>query len=262
MGTFEVALARLASLDDAELARAAQWRGRRATAQFVLYSLLREEQLALVRAQRSWEPTEAERILALAQQAFGDLRGLLVGRPDSLLDRPPAAEEWSLRQLLRHVLAAELRYATQTLYSAHRADDEPVAIPPERLPCDRLNPPEPQYAETRTAGIARILDRLAAARAQTDGLAGGLADALLARPSIWGEREVDVRYRLHQVGAHIAEHAIQCEKILSVLGERDGEARRIVRRISAARGAHEAVSEAAALRALDGEYATVAAALS
>lgn len=259
-GTFETAMARFASLDDDALRRVGRWRGREVPLQLLLYNVLREEQHALVRAQLAWQPTEVERTLGLAQQAFGDLRGLLVGRDDALLDRAPAPGEWSLRDLLRHVLAAELRYAAQVLYSAHRRDDEPLAIPPERLPCDRLSPPEPQYADTRTVGLARILQRFAAARAQSDGLLGGLSDAVLARPSIWGV-EVDVRYRLHQIAAHIAEHVVQCEKVLSLLGERDGEARRAVRRISGTRGAHEAISDPATLRALDAEYAAVVAEL-
>ncbi len=258
VGAFESALGRLASVDDAALGRRVTWRGwggSEATVQFLVYQLLREEQAALVAAEHASRVSEVERILRLAQQAFGDLRGLLAGREDRLLDREPAVGEWSLRAILRHVLAVELRYAAQILYSAHRREEEPLAIPPERLPCDRLSPPDPQYADTRTAGMSRILERLADARAGTDGLVSGLPEALLVRPSLWGSAEIDVRLRLHQVAAHIVEHVVQCERTLETLGARDGEARRVMRRISAVRGAHETISEDAALRRLDGEYA-------
>lgn len=246
-------MARFASLEDEALARPWAWRSREATVRDALYRSLEEEHAALVRARGAWEPTEGERILALAQRAFGDLRGLLVGLLDPLLDRAPAEREWSLRQVLRHLLGAERRQATQVVYAAHRAEGEPMRMPDERLPKD-------DDAEV-SGDAARILDRFAALRAQSDSLCGGLPQGALSRPTIWSGHEVDVRFRLHRFASHITEHTIQCEKTLELLGARQSEARRIVRRIWAARGELEAIDDEATLRALEAAHAERAASL-
>jgi hypothetical protein len=49
----------------------------------------------------------------------------------------------------------------------------------------------------------------------------------MTRPTVWGHFEIDLRFRLHR----FAEHTIQCDKTLAVLGWRPTEARRIVRQV-------------------------------
>jgi hypothetical protein len=56
-------------------------------------------------------------------------------------------------------------------------------------------------------------------------------------------------------------HTIQCEKVLCRLGQPENEARRLVRRISEARGSYEWLSEAALLSSLDAEHRSVAGSL-
>jgi hypothetical protein len=232
-----------AGLDDAALAGEWRWRDGRMRVRDALYRSLEEEQDALVRARAAWQPTEAERILALAQRAFGDLRGLLVGVEEVLLDREPAPGEWTLRVVLRHALLVERRYAVHVAYGAHRRDAEPVQVPEERLPTER---------DVDASGdVDQILARLGAARAQTDALCGVLPPAALSRPTRWGQFDVDLRFRLHRFAAHLVEHTIQCEKTLEALGARQSEARRIVRRIWATRGELEATGDDAALTGLD-----------
>lgn len=50
---------------------------------------------------------------------------------------------------------------------------------------------------------------------------------------------------------HVVEHTIQCEKALRALGWSEPEGRRIVRRIWATRGEHEALAPVGGLAALD-----------
>lgn len=230
------ALGRIGLWSDGDLARAMPvGDGRTARGQFVLYDLLRHEQAPAAGPQPAHR-TEAARIQDLAQAAFGDLVGLLVGRDDSLLENARDGE-WSLRDLLRHAIAVELRYAAQVEYAAGRGNEEPLAIPDDRLPCDRLSPPDGEFGDSRTGGIARVLELLGKARRLTDERLAHLTDAALERPSLWGKLEMPVRMRLHQTAAHLTEVVIQTEKCLG--GELDSEARRIVRRCSAVRGAHE-----------------------
>ena len=180
---------------------------------------------------------------------------MLVGRSDDLLDGTRDGE-WTLRDVLRHAIAVELRYAAQVEYSALRRDDEPLAIPADRLPCDRLAPPEPQFARTRTAGVSEMLELLGVARRATDDRLAALPDAALERPSLWGTLPMTVRMRLHQVAAHLTECVIQSEKCLA--SEGSSEARRILRHAAAVRGAHERWSAPVARAELDARYRALA----
>ncbi|MDP9319821.1 MAG: DinB family protein [Chloroflexota bacterium] len=208
---------------------------------YALYHSLEDEQRAVIAAPRA--PTESARILGLAQSAFGELRGLLAGVGDTLLDQAPVAGEWSVRETLAHAIGVERSYRTNVEYSIARTAAEPVLMPSERRP-------KPDPADTVGAAL-EIVAHFAARRAETDAALGNLAEAELARPTMWGGAEVDVRHRLHRFASHIAEHAHQCEKAIRALDAYGGDARAICRRIGAMRGLHERRSDDARLRALD-----------
>ena len=212
-----------------------------------LYGLLRREQAIAASAQPS--RSEAARILDFAQAAYGDLVGVLVGRDDHLLDSARDGE-WTLRDLLRHAIAVELRYAAQVVYSATRAEKDPVEIRPELLPCDRLSPPDPEYAASRTGGVTEVLELVGSARTDSDARLANVPDSALGRPSLWGKQPIDVRMRLHQIAVHLTETAIQIEKIVGS----GGEIRAIVRRCCIARGLHERWGSAKDRASLDEAY--------
>ncbi|MDP9246325.1 MAG: DinB family protein [Chloroflexota bacterium] len=188
-------------------------------------------------------PTEAPWILSLAQSALGELRGLLAGLDDALLDRAPAEGEWSLRETLAHAIGVERSYRANTSYSVTRVGADPVLMPTERRPA-------PDPGDT-AGGVLDILGRFAARRAETDAAFATLDEAALARPTVWGGYDVDVRHRLHRFASHITEHAYQCEKAIRALDAYGGDARAICRRIGAMRGLHERRSDPVTLRALD-----------
>ncbi len=217
-----------------------------------LFAMLDAEEAQAVRV-RATPLSDANAILALAQRAYGDLRGLVIGLPDDLLDRAPRAGEWPLRQTLQHVISGELGYHAAALYAIARRDGEPVAFPQDRRPS-----PDAERIARGSAGD--LLGYLSEVRARSDRDLAGLDAEALRRPSVYGGREIDVRYRLYRFGAHVVEHTIQCETTLEALGFRAGDARRTVRRISAARGAHEHLSTPDALATLDAEHTTKAAA--
>ena len=84
--TFEESLRALARLSDRDLERKWTWpQHGEADLRNAFFYLLMHEQHALVSA--ATPTNEADRILALAQRAFGDLRGLLLAVPDALLDK-------------------------------------------------------------------------------------------------------------------------------------------------------------------------------
>lgn len=216
-----------------------------------LYDVLRDEQ----RLAASPQPPgrrEIDRILDLAQAAYGRIVSLLVGRDDEVLERARDGE-WSLRDLMRHLIAVELRYAEQVVWAAERRDVDPLPIPAERLPGDRLAPPEPEYLGSRTGGIADVLGLLGRARYVADERLAPLRDDVLSRPSLWGQREMTIRMRLHQTAAHLVEGHVQASRMLGV--EVDGEARRILDHVCAVRGLHERWSDGSEREMLDRRYA-------
>jgi hypothetical protein len=243
----DIALAGFAALDETALARPWSWRGKELDVRYALYRTLEEAQEAQTRVTAAAHP-ESRRILSLAQRAFGDLRGLLVGLPADLIDRKPAPDEWPLRETLRHMLAVEQRYMLQSIYAIERTDADPMKLTEDRLPT----------AATLDASgdLPVVLGRLAAARAETNRRLGEVAAAGMTRPTIWVHWDIDVRFRLHRFASHVVEHTIQCEKILDGLGWRPTEGRRIARQISALIGEIEglgAVAESQKLEALVAE---------
>lgn len=227
MTDFDTALTGFAALDEEALSRPWSWRDGQMDVRYALYRTLEDAQEAHVRAVAGPHP-ESRRILALAQRAFGDLRGLLLGLPAELLDQPPRAGEWPVPETLRHMLLVERRYALQTRYAVERSDADPVRIPDDRLPTGSQM--------DVSGGMGALLARLGEARGETNRWLGGVALGAMTRPTVWAHYEIDVRFRLHRFAAHVAEHAIQCEKTLVALGYRLTEGRRIVRQIAAAIG--------------------------
>jgi DinB family protein len=243
---FDAALARCGLLDEDVLGRPWQWRGRPMDVRYALYRTLEEAQEVHVRVSAGAHP-ESRRILALAQRAFGSLRGLLLGLPASLLEKAPREGEWPIRETLGHMLSVEQRYALQTKYAVDRTDADPMRIPDNRLP--------PTTPASVGGEIAAVLARLAEARAETDRWLGDLAPAAMTRPTVWIGHDIDVRFRLHRFAAHVVEHTIQCEKTLHALGWRPTEGRQIARRLAAVLGEVEGLGAGAEAREIEARLA-------
>src|SRR5438552_9900844 len=180
-------------LDEDALGRPWTWRGRQMDVRYALYRTLEDAQEAHVRVSAGAHP-ESRRILALAQHAFGGLRGLLIGLPPALIDKAPRPGEWPIRATLGHMLSVEERYALQTRYAVDRTDADPMRIPDNRLP--------PTTPANVGGEIGAVLARLAEARAETNRLLGDVAPAAMTRPTGWVGHDVDVRFRLPRFPAH------------------------------------------------------------
>jgi hypothetical protein len=229
----DAALERFAALDEKELGQPWQFLDKPMDVRYALYRTIEDAQEALVAA-AAHPHAESRRILSLAQRAFGDLRGLLLGLPTDFLDRPPREGEWSLREILRHVIVIEGRYAVQTRYAVDRSDADPMRVADDKMPTP---------AQTDVSGsVSQILARLGDVRAETDRRLGDLPAAAMTRPTQWVHFAIDVRFRLHRFAAHLVEHTVQCEKALGALGWRATEGRRIVRRLTALLGEIEGLA--------------------
>jgi uncharacterized damage-inducible protein DinB len=252
--SFEAALRRLAKLRDADLERTWTWPGKgRADLRNAFFFLLMEEQAALVTA--ATPTNESDRILALAQRAFGDLRGLLLAVPDEVLDAEPAPGEWSIRRTMEHTIQVERSYRANAQHALLRRDDEPLTIPADRRP-------KPDPADTAGDALA-IVAALARRRSETDAALAGTDAAQLSRPSQYSAADapfdVDVGFRLHRFGVHLIEHTQQVEKTLRALGQSETDAQAYVRQISILRARHERRSAEGVRGRLDEAVTAVAA---
>ncbi|HEV8228044.1 MAG TPA: DinB family protein [Methylomirabilota bacterium] len=246
----DAALARFATLDEQELSQPWRFRDKPSDVRYALYRTLEDAQEILVRLSALPHP-ESRRILALAQRAFGDLRGLLIDLPGDVLDRSPREEEWSIRETLRHIMIIEGRYAVQTRYATERADSDPMRVADDQMPTP---------AQIDVSGdIEAILGRVRERRGETDRRLGNLSPAAMIRPTQWMQYDVDVRFRLHRFAAHMIEHTIQCEKTLAALGWRMTEGRRIVRRVTGTLGEVEGYGGHAEVREIEQRLAERAA---
>jgi hypothetical protein len=251
--TFEESLRALTRLSDADLARPWEWPGKGpADLRNAFFFLMMEEQEALVAA--GSPVSEADRILTLAQRAFGDLRGLLLAVPDALLDREPAPGEWSIRKTMEHTIGVERSYRANTQHALLRRDDDPLTLPQDRRP-------KPDPADSAGDALAITL-ALARRRSETDAALASTVASELSRPSQWAAVDqpfaVDVRFRLHRFGAHIVEHTHQIEKTLEALGQPESDAQAYVRQVSILRSRHERRSSGTVRSRIDDSLAAIA----
>ena len=197
------------------------------------------------------------------------MRGLLAGVDNELLDREPAAGEWSLRRTLTHAIGVERSYRANTELALARGDGDPLSLPQDptavvRTARGEFRRPQPDPADT-AGGVLDIVAAFARRRAETDGSLSDLTESQLKRPSQWGPYNdpavIDVRFRLHRFASHIAEHTVQCETTIAALGVPSNDPRLIVRAIGAMRGAHERRSSREKLDALDASLTAKADAL-
>lgn len=243
--SLEATLRGVLQLPDDALARPWPWRGRDGPVdvRYGLYRLFEVIEAATVAALRAvalsgGRQTDAGRILGQATQARWDLHGLLLPLADGDLDRPPGGAEWTLREILGHVVHTQARYTLNTAFWAFAAPTEDGS-PPE-APATPLTLRE-QSAAWSAGTVLAIRARLDALLDLAVGLMGDLDDAArLEAPGTWAGYTVSTRFRLHRFAAHLREHAIQVEKTLALLGRPPTEVERIVRLVLAAYGRLEA----------------------
>lgn len=233
-------------LSDAELGEPATWEapgddrwrgydGSRRELFFHVYQELRELAVDVDGARSNASPpTTSQRILAQHHIAWRDLTGALAGVADVELDREPAEGEWPLRDVIEHLMGAELGFLLQIEWAiARRESGEafPVPMPREGEALRRYN-------EIDVSGsLADIVARYTALHQQVIDYCAPLTDADLDTPSIWWEEyPIPVRFRMQRWDAHLREHTIQVDKTLAGIGHPPSEAERLIRLIHNALG--------------------------
>ena len=92
---------------------------------FVFFRALEElrslaVRLAQVRATVERTPTQAQRILAQYHAAYRDYEAAITGLDETGLTQPPAAGEWPVRNVMAHILGADMGFYVVVRYALQR----------------------------------------------------------------------------------------------------------------------------------------------
>ena len=182
--------------------------------------------------------TEAQRILAQFHEAYRDLTGALAGASEAELDVAPPNEQWPIRQVLKHVLDAEMGFLTTIELALEAVRGGKASVSDEAAFTARRRPAA-DPSGSRTAALnalfrshVTILDTL-----------GRVSDAELDTPSwFWEDKGYPVRFRMHRFEEHLRQHTIQVDKTMIAIGHPPTEAERLVRNLYLALAGVESVA--------------------
>ncbi len=228
-------------LTEEDLGREWNWRAYQEGVRYAFfrtYEELRELAARLVseRTSRGKPITTTHCTLAQYHSAYRTLQALLFGLDDSLLDQHPK-NEWTLRIILGHILAAERETFARIWHAVQHfqsGQDDPVEMSAEAV----------EEFVGSYASFSRTIDRLSIAgiMAYFDVLHKrvlrelvGIRGLELEATSLWWEAiPITVEFRLHRLDSHLRQHTVQIEKTLHELVGPPSEARRLLYLIYAA----------------------------
>ncbi len=184
--------------------------------------------------------TEGQRILAQVHEAYRDLGGALAGTSEAEIDAKPPDEQWTLREVLKHVLDTEKGFLAAIELALDCARAGRPSKPDEAAWKAKRQAPEDPAGSRADALNALFRSHTAILRALD-----GVADTELATPSwFWEDKGYSIRFRMHRFEEHLRQHTIQVDKTLVALGHPPTEAERLVRNLYAALAGLESVSGA------------------
>jgi uncharacterized protein YfiM (DUF2279 family) len=206
---------------------------------FRTYEELRDLAVKTASARAAHGPavSSAQRILMQYHSAYRDLQAALLGLRAEETDQAPAEEEWSVRQVVSHIVGADIGFYVAIKYALerNRSDDErPAEIPDEAWDA---------ILGAKVTSIEAILDGpIVGMQAYHEELHerilcefASITESELAIPSMyWEGYPLGLRFRLHRFDSHLRQHTVQIDKTLVHVGCASNEAKRILRLIYAA----------------------------
>ncbi len=240
-------------LSDGDLDREWNWRAYREGVRYAMFRTYEELRTlaAVLIAERTTKGnpvSTAHHSLAQYHAAYRDLQAILIGLEEGLINQPPGPDEWPLRVILGHILAAEREFFARIWHAVqhHRSSDfgegeaeqSDVPAPIEMTSAEVVEFVGSYEDFERTmnrlsiAGIMAFYDSLhkRVLRELTD-----IKGFELEAESLWWEgTPFSVEFRLHRLDAHLRQHTVQIEKTLDALGHPPNEARRLLRQIYSA----------------------------
>ncbi len=179
----------------------------------------------------------AQRILAQYHAAYRDLDAVLLGITPDEADTPPAEGEWPLRQVVSHILLADVFFYGAVRYALERhrtGDGRPSEISEEAWDV-LVGMDEASFEALLAKPLADLRAYHAAFHEKVLREFAGVGEAELDLPSMyWEDEPMSVRFRLHRFDSHLRQHTVQADKALLGIGRGPNEARRLLRLIYAA----------------------------
>jgi uncharacterized protein len=232
-------LANFASpLSEEELEQPWQWRYHAEGVRFALigsYHDLRElgNHLHQARYTAAIPTTSAHHLLGNYHSAYRDFQAVLLGVSSEMLDQTPAPGEWTIREIVSHVVYVKCAFFTlihDGLLWSRQGGERPS------FSQDRVAAVIDGYADLKNTVSQSSLGPLLAFYDRfhhrvLDEFAD-ISDVELQILSPWWESDpVPLSWRLHRFDAHLREHTIQLEKTLLLLNTSFTEGKRQARQL-------------------------------
>ena len=209
--------------------------------------------LEVERAVSSHPFTAAQRILGQYHTAYRDLHAVLVGVTDDLAARIPAEGEWSLRQVLAHIVQADRGFFTASLLGlehVRKGNAGPFQMTEELWNNFWADAPFSDLAENGSLSQIQAYHTPLHARILKE--FSSLTEADLARPiPYWESEPYALEFRLGRFASHMRQHTIQIEKTLVMLDLPPSETQRLLRDIYRSLAAVENITIGAESYGLD-----------
>ena len=178
--------------------------------------------------------TQAQEILAGYHLAFRDLQAALLGVDVAEYDRVPAEGEWPLRQVLTHIVEADLMFyvAIKNGLNDHRLRDGKLSKVTEEVWEEVSGTSDPEVDEVLAGPIDAALSYHEDVHSTTLANLGEINNEELEKTALFWEKEaMSLRFRLHRFESHMRQHTVQMDKTLEMLDLHPSEIKRLLRLI-------------------------------
>ena len=183
--------------------------------------------------------TSAQRILGQYHLAYRDLEAVLLNVAKEIEGTPPFEGEWSIRETLAHMLAADLGFYVAIRFameSHHSGVEQPEKFPEEAWE-KFLGLDEEGYDSLMKGSYQSLREHQAAHHLRVLGDLAYITERELELGSrYWENEEMDLMFRLHRFDSHLRQHTVQMEKTMLTLGITPSESKRLLRHIYRALG--------------------------
>lgn len=239
---------------DVDLDRSWSWKDYQEGVRFAFFRTYEQlcELAARLEVERAASPhplTVVQRILGQYHAAYRDLQAILLGITDEQSAQVPGIApggdpEWSLRQVLAHIVDADRGFLTAIILGLEhirKEGTEPFEITEEIWNNFWADDPFNELRERGSLPEIQAYHARLHARILLEISPLPTADlGLLTR--YWESEPFSLEFRLHRFSSHLRQHAIQAEKTLAMLGCHPSEALRLLRMVYNALAAVENVN--------------------
>jgi hypothetical protein len=234
-------------LTDEDLERQWDWRAYREGVRYAMFRTYEElrtlaAQLMAERSSKGAPISTAHHTLGQYHFAYRDLQAILLGIDEGLLDKPPAPDEWPLRIILGHIMAAEREFFARIWHTVQHYRSQDLPEDEDLVPVEMTDDEVAAFVGSREE-FERTMNRLSITGIMSyyDSLHKRVLRELtdikgfeLEADTLWWEgTPFTVEFRLHRLDAHLRQHTVQIEKTLEALVGSPSETRRLLRLVYA-----------------------------